>query len=72
MKKEKLEKLIMSFCGCEIILRAEDTRYLERAEKEINRIFQKEFAVPNERELEKIVERDLGVKKHWLFGWIKD
>ena len=66
------EKLIMNFCGCDVILRTHnDERYLDRAEKEIKRIMDKEFHIPNKRELREIVERDLGVKKHWLFGWIK-
>ena len=61
----------MNFCGCEVVLRASDPRYLDRAEKEINKIMEKEFHVPDEKELEKIVENALGVKKHWLWGWIK-
>lgn len=65
------EKMIMSFCGCEVVLKSNDERFLERAEKEIKRIMDKEFHIPNDKELRKIVERDLGVKKHWLFGWIK-
>ena len=65
------EKTILKFCGCDIILRSQNEGYIDRAEKEIKRIFDKEFRVPIDRELTKIVERDLGVKKHWLFGWIK-
>ena len=62
----------MNFCGCDVILKTyDDERFLDRAEKEIKRIFDKEFSTPNEKELRKIVERDLGVKKHWLWGWIK-
>ena len=64
-------KTILKFCGCDVILRGQDDKYIDRAEKEIKRIFDKEFRVPIDRELTKIVERDLGVKKHWLFGWIK-
>ena len=71
------EKLIMNFCGCDVILRAnEETeelnlKFINRAEKEIKNIFEKEFRTPTDKELRKIVERELGVKKHWLFGWIK-
>lgn len=65
------EKMIMNFCGCDVVLRANDPRYLDRAGKEINRIMKKEFHVPDEKELKKIVENKLGIKKHWLWGWIK-
>ena len=74
---EGKKKLIMRFCGCDVILSCNNpeaelqTKYLERAEKEIKKIFDKEFHIPDKRELQKIVERDLGVKKHWLWGWIK-
>ena len=67
----------MSFCGCEIILRSNhhneelQPKQIERAETEIKRIFEKEFAIPTEDKLRKIVEKDLGIKKHWLWGWIK-
>ena len=72
-----MEKQIANFCGCDVVLRCNSletelqTKLLERAEKEINRIFEKEFHIPDEKELREIVERDLGVKKHWLWGWIK-
>jgi len=66
------EKTIMNFMGCEIILRAtSEFVSLDKAEKEVKRIIYKEFRIPNKRELRQIVERDLGVKKHWLWGWIK-
>jgi hypothetical protein len=68
----KEEKIIMNFCGCDVVLRTTDSRLLDRAEKEIKRIFDKEFPPLNKRELRKIVERDLGVKKHWFWGWIKN
>lgn len=74
----KEEKIVYNFCGCEVVLRADipenrelQIKYILLAEKELKRIFDKEFHIPNERELQKIVENDLGVKKHWLFGWIK-
>ena len=72
-----MEKNIMSFCGCEIILKSNhpnkeiQPKQIERAETEIKRIFEKEFAIPTEDKLRKIVEKDLGIKKHWLWGWIK-
>jgi hypothetical protein len=66
-----MKKKIMNFCGCEVILEGQDERRLERAEKEIKRIIDKELHIPDEKELQEIVERDLGVKKHWLWGWIK-
>jgi len=69
---KKEEKIIMNFCGCDVVLRTTDSRLLDRAEKEIKRIFDKEFPILNKRELRKIVERDLGVKKHWFWGWIKN
>lgn len=71
-----MEKKIMNFCGCEVVLRCvvEDkelqSKYMEIAEREIKEIFRKEFD-PTKRELQEIVEKDLGVKKHWLWGWIK-
>ena len=65
------EKTILKFCGCDIILRSQDKRFIKRAEEVIKRLIDKEFNVPSERELRKIVENDLGIKKHWLFGWIK-
>ena len=65
------EKIIMNFCGCELILRTSDSRFIAIAEKEIKRIMEKEFHIPNKRELREIVEKDLGIKKHWLWGWIK-
>jgi len=74
MKKQikKIDRVIMNYCGCDVVLRTyNDERCLDRAEKEIKRIFDKEYHIPDDMELRKIVERDLGVKKHWLFGWIK-
>lgn len=73
-----MEKVITNFCGCDVILQCSmgnkelEMKYIERAEIEIKKIFNKEFAIPSETELRKIVERDLGIKKHWLFGWIKN
>lgn len=61
----------MNFCGCDVILKSEDERFLDRAETQIKKIFEKEFN-PSPKGIRKIVERDLGIKKHWLFGWIKD
>ena len=72
LKEEtRQEKIIMKFCGCDVVLRTSEPRLLDIAEKEIKKIFDKEFRMPDEQELIKIVENDLGVKKHWLFGWIK-
>ena len=71
---ERKEKIIMNFCGCDVVLRTiQDPRFLDVAEKEIKRIFDKEFQTPTERELREIVERDLGVKKALeMFSlWIK-
>uniref|UniRef100_A0A6M3Y3T5 Uncharacterized protein n=1 Tax=viral metagenome TaxID=1070528 RepID=A0A6M3Y3T5_9ZZZZ len=61
------EKIILNFCGCEVVLRSQDERFIGKAEEIIKRLIDKEYRVPNKRELKKIVENDLGVKKpKWL------
>lgn len=51
------EKKIYNFCGCEVVLRAYEEadelsdKYIDRAEKKLVEIIEKEFRVPSKKEV---------------------
>lgn len=53
----------MNFGGCDVVLRTSfPVAYIDYAEKELNKIIEKEFHIPNKEELRAIVRSELGIR----------